>query len=396
MCDVETDLINSVSSALGRSFNSIQFPNPLILPPTSMDSPRPSEPLLYPGENYETIAGFPTIYHYQPPPIPDSTRPLIVCVPGGLHLARMFYGGHRGSRPEDFLVHWLNKHGFGVLSLSYPLETDPAIMPATASGFRVPDWGRQAAGTTQQIMQHESYRSVVLIAWSMGGRMIVPFNLAAKELGLEVEQYISFAATPGISNLRATPRGIQCSPTGYYHVPSRAEEVFGKQLDEIWSLNAGREIIPREIYRREYLGGTPINLVGLRLRYDGRGAFVPDEMPYEEETRVFEFSNLPFISAIYPTSILDANHSLSDRATWGFLMTRHLESTIVPSKISPQKWPQVVDLVHSAPERLSIAAEGNHFFFVGERGARTTANHVVELLRRGSQVKRELSSLMEN
>jgi predicted alpha/beta hydrolase len=39
--------------------------------------------------------------------------------------------------------------GFHVLSLSYPLETTPEIMPASGANFRIQDWGRQAATTVK-------------------------------------------------------------------------------------------------------------------------------------------------------------------------------------------------------------------------------------------------------
>ncbi|KAJ6112379.1 hypothetical protein N7512_007703 [Penicillium capsulatum] len=286
---------------------------------------------LYPGEVLDTVAGFPMIYHHQPAhpsDSPSAPKPLMVCVPGSMHLARVFYGGHDGSRPDDFLAYWLSQRGFGVLSLSYPLESNPAIMPSIASRFRVSDWGRQAAEATAGVIEQYPSRSIVLISWSMGGRVVVPFTVAAKGLGMDIQQYISFAATPGISNMRSVPRGIQCSSVGYFSAPSRIEEVFTKQLDEMERSNGGRIIIPRDIYRREYIGGIPISLTGFCLKYDGQGAFIRDEVPHEEESRVFDVLNLPLISAIYPTSILDASHALSDRATWGFLMTRKLESMI--------------------------------------------------------------------
>jgi hypothetical protein len=359
------------------------------------------KPILYPGETLEAIGGFPTICHYQPPTAGDAiSRPLIVCIPGGVHLARVFYGGHHGYRQEDFLTHWLSESGFGILSLSYPLDTNPPLMPTTGSAFRIADWGRQAALSAQSCIDRHSLstRSVVLVSWSMGGRMIVQFNIACKRLGLDVQQYISLAATPGISGIRSL-QDMSCTAAGYFDITSRID-AFCKQLDAVDKANNERNIIPREIYLREYVGGTPINLIGLRLRYDGQGSFVEDEVTHEEDSRVFDIENTPCPSALYPTSSLDSGHSLTDKATWGFLLTYKLESMVEKKHLkdleSTQKWDKLRALFHEAPSRMSREVWGNHFFFVGEKGARETAEKIGDLLNEGVILKSELTSILSS
>lgn len=354
---------------------------------------------LYAGESLDTIAGFSTIYHYQPARAENARErnPLIVCVPGGLHLARVFYGGHPGSKNSDFVSHWLSENGYGVLSLSYPLETDPEIMPPTGARFRIRDWGRQAAATTKKIIDEQDLGepSIVLISWSMGGRMVVPFNIAAKELGLHVQQYISFAATPGFSTIRPPMPGLTCTDSGYFQVPPRLDN-FERQLSVMDELN-GRTIIPRDIYRREYVGATPINLIGLGLKYDGSG-FVRDEIPHEEDSQVLNVANLPFITALHPTSILDATHAMTDRAGWGFLMTYSLESMIGKHGLrkanESSKWDALLNHVQSAPTKLCLPIRGNHFFFIGEQSARDTAWMVDRLIREADDFQSELQSLI--
>ncbi|KAL5355711.1 hypothetical protein BJX96DRAFT_170929 [Aspergillus floccosus] len=368
-----------------------------------MDSAHPSGTApLYAGEVLTTIAGFPTIYHYQPGislDISEAAKSLIVCVPGGMHLARIFYGGHEGSNPKDFLAYHLSRRGFGVLSLSYPTETDPGIMPATASGFRIQDWGRQAAMTTKRVIQENGLpsRRIILISWSMGGRMVVPFSISAKELGLEVSQYISFAATPGISSIRPLSPGIVCSQAGYFLVPSRPD-AFYRQVQEMEGLNGGREILPPDVYCREYIGGTPINLIGMRLKYDGKSSFVRDEVPHEEETKVFDVTNFPFITALHPTGILDASHALGDKASWGFLLTYKLETMIQQQALSKiqgtPEWEKLLDHVHSAPTRLCVPVPGNHFFFVGERSAGEVVERVVKLIEEARAFQCELLEIL--
>lgn len=359
-------------------------------------------PGLYPGEILDTVCGFPTISYYSPI-IDRSTgkapNPLIVCVTGGLHLARPFYGGHEGSKEKNFLTYWLNHAGFNVLSLSYPTESDPEIMPPSASGFRIPDWGKQAATTAKKIIDAGELptSSIVLISWSMGGRMVVPFNISARELGLDVQQYIAFAASPGLGATWPLPQDLVCSKSGYFFIPSLVDG-WSRQLSEMEEINGGQEIIPRGIYRREYLGAAPVNLIGLRLAYDGSGSFIEDRTTHEEETKVFDIANFPLISSLFPTSVRDSTHALVDRATWGFFLTYKLESMIQKQKligIGEVKWGKLLEMIHQAPERLCRPVEGNHFFFIGEKSACDIAGKVVQLIEDGQAFQEELLGLLE-
>lgn len=347
---------------------------------------------LYPGETLDTIAGYPTIYHYEPSG-QQETKALIVCVPGSMHLGRIFYGGHVGSVSSDFLSHWLSTHGFGVLCLSYPVESNPPVMPHTGAAFRIGDWARQAAMTAKEVMSKHNLTTapVILISWSMGGRMVVPFTTAARELGLDVQQFISFAATPGFSMTRPST-GLISTKSGYLDIPS-SSDVFYHQLAEMHRLNQGRMVIPHDVYEREYVGATPVGLTALEMKYAGSGSgddtdFVEHETSSEEETRVLDVAEYPFITAVYPTSILDARHALADRASWGFLLTRKIESAIAKNGLdAASSWDELLDLVHSAPSRLCLPVEGNHFFFVGERTARNAAETVAELVGRAQKFK---------
>ncbi|KAJ5627141.1 hypothetical protein N7528_004568 [Penicillium herquei] len=358
---------------------------------------------LYSNEVLENVTGFPTIYHFQSSQQQangsENTNPLMVCVPGSMHLARIFYGGHEGSKTSDFLAYHLSNHGFNVLSVSYPLESSPEIMPATAPTFRIQDWGRQVATIAKKVIEERGLltRSIILISWSMAGRMIVPFNISAKELGLDVQQIVSFAATPGISNIRNPAPGMACSEAGYFCIPDRLGN-FYHQVEAMGEFNDENISIPREIFLREYVGGTPINLTGVRLKYDGQGSFIADEMTHEEDTKVFDIANIPFITALYPTSILDASHALADRATWAFLLTYQLEVMIGKQgfqKVQGSlKWQKLMDFVHSAPDRLFSPVQGTHFFFVGENSARDVAEKVMKLINDAKDFHKELSEMI--
>lgn len=212
---------------------------------------------------------------------------------------------------------------------------------------------------------------------------MVLFSICAMELRLDVQQFISFTATPGMSKIRSVPPGMVCSKEGCSSVPPHLE-VCCKQLAEMTEMNAEREIFNREAYLREYVGGSPINVIGLRLKFDGKEAFVQDCIPHKEDSRVLDVASFPLISVIYPTSIQDASHALADKASWGFLLTYKLGTMIGKEGLrngsGTVKWQELLVLVHSAADRLSFPAPGIHFFFVGEVGARRTASNVAKLL----------------
>lgn len=227
--------------------------------------------------------------------------------------------------------------------------------------------------------------------------MIVPFNISAKELGLDVQQFIGFAATPGISSIRTPAPGMACSEAGYFCIPDRLGN-FYQQVQFMEEFNDGHTSIPKDIFLREYVGGTPINLTGVRLKYDGKGSFIQDELTHEEDTRVFDVVNIPFITALYPTDIVDASHALTDKASWGFLISYQLEAMIGRQGLQKvkgtAKWQQLMDFVHAAPGRLCYPVPGSHFFFVGETSAREVAEKVATLISIAREFQKDLSEIL--
>ncbi|KAJ5138015.1 hypothetical protein N7526_004248 [Penicillium atrosanguineum] len=292
---------------------------------------------LYPGETLDTIAGYPTIYNYQPSTQP-TTKPLI----------QLFF-------TQDFLAHHLNNHGFNVLSLSYPLESTPSIMPPTAPNFSISDWGRQAATAAKKIIsEHALPLSVVLIGWSMGGPDSCPFYCFRE--------------------------GTRFICGAIYQLRSHAWD-FGYSTQS------------------EYVGGTPIRLMGLRLRLNGDGrSFVLDEVTHEEDSRVWDFANCPLVSALCPTGAMDASHAMADIATWGFILTYQLEGLVGKQGLAKVKetgnWEKLLGFVRDAPRRLCWSVEGNHFFFVGEKAAGEVADKVSKLIDEAAMFRRELDEIL--
>lgn len=353
-----------------------------------------SLPLLYAGEHLDTVAGFPTLYAFSPA---NHDNPLMVFIPGGGHNARISYGGHPGSRSEDFLAHWLNKLGYGLLAISYPLQSQPdEIMAATSPEFRIRDWGLQAAEVTKTVIErHGLSPKVVLVAWSMGGRVVVPYTQAAKARGLTVELFVSLAATPGLAASRPNPPGIKMTSEGYAAL-DRMPELFLSQVRE-QNILESRVIIPDDVYLRDYYGCTPVGLLGFGMSYSPECGFVEDRYTSTEDADANNFRQWPLISALHGDSILDGRHVLADKATWGFMQVQQLVSTVEDRgyrSLNPERWEEVVKLVHSRPENMCRQIHGNHFFFLGEQGARETAAAIVEQLKEARIFMSTLDTLL--
>ncbi|KAF8206438.1 thioesterase domain protein [Mycena galopus ATCC 62051] len=368
-----------------------------------MSSPQPVTGSLFAGEIVDTVAGHPCLYKYSPSTSQSQDRPLVVFIPGGFHLARVFYGGHEGSRKEDFLAHWLNGAGFDVLAISYPLETQPElIMPAVCPGFRIGDWGRQAAEVTKRVVEAHQLpgKQIVLAAWSMGGRVVVPFTKAAEALGLRVELFVALAATPGLAGVLRGDIGsmVHCSKAGYAASPAFTKGFYAHVRAQ-GALNH-KEIIPEATYVREYYGNTPISLLGYTLKHDREGGrFVDDGGLSIGDSEGSEFARFPWIATVCPDSEDDTRHALADKAAWGFIFTMKLAGMVedAKSKGGPlgDSWERVAALVAAIPERLATRIEGNHFFFVGEQGARETAKAIASHWETLQILRSEVMSLLE-
>ncbi|KAH8897264.1 thioesterase domain protein [Thozetella sp. PMI_491] len=353
-------------------------------------------PGLFEGEVLDDVGGFPCLYRYSP--APRGGKPLAVFIPGGAHLARVSYGGHAGAREEDFLAHWLHQEGFAFLAISYPLETETQVIPATCPGFRIKDWGGQAAIAAKKVIDNNQLSGeIILISWSMGGRVVVPFTKAAVKLGLQVRLYVPLAATPGLAALPGGHPGrenIRCSRTGYASVPILLK-VFLPQLRSQAELNGTAAIIPEDVFVREYYGNTPISMLGWLLKHkDGDAEFVDDEGLSIQDSQANEFAALPWIATIYPDGEQDTRHALADKATWNFLFTLRLTGVVELSKRKRpigDAWSEVSRMVATIPESLSTRIEGNHYFFIGEKGAKRTARVIAQHLEAATVLQSQLA-----
>jgi pimeloyl-ACP methyl ester carboxylesterase len=349
---------------------------------------------LFAGERIETDAGFPTLTKFIPG---DPNRPLVVFIPGAVHNARISYGGHPGGRDDDFLAYWLVREGYNFLGVSYPLTTKNPVIKEAYPNFDARDWGTQAAAAARRaIDEHHLTNKVIVIGWSMGGRIAEPIAEAAEKQGLNLEFFLSFSGTPGITGLVDMNANYPMTTDGYMD-RSDAYPMFMKQIALENSMNA-HTIIDTRSYLDDYVGYMPGNIGGYGLHYRD-GKFVRDNWADEEEFRVHAYDKLPYIAALMANEPLDARHALTDRANWGFVMTNKIQAAIEANKVDlnalPRaRWLALVDLVRGAPQRLSVEMNGDHFFFLGAAGARETARAIYTLEDRVAGFKSQLQDLV--
>lgn len=386
--------------------------------------------------------------------------PLVVLIPGGAHNGRIYYGGHEGHNPADYLSFWLNKLGFPVLAISYPLESDPELMPPVSPGFRIDMWGRQAAQVTRDVIDTTPFlsgRDVLLIGWSMGGRILAPYAEAMTRVhNLHVGLFISLAATPGVAGMRPPPPGITKSQAGY----AGCDGLLDMFVGQIRKTTIPREVIPEQVFRTEYYGHSPVSLHGWRRSYHpSTGEFVYDRWGSEEDASPTDddFSVLPWMATIVGTDSEDARHVLADRVAWENLSVQRLTSMwekrhkpslqkkqdlkkqttrddqqlpsvqsnssdtttakqgsdcAATSTCQPRNangvvshtstqyaeralWHAYSSFVHEVmPGALTRRVSGNHYFFLGEDRARRTAEAVAELWIERCDLEQQLSSIM--
>ena len=351
---------------------------------------------LWPGEVSMTAAGYPAVVKFVKG---DPNKPLIVFIPGAHHTARVAYG-HEGSHKQDFIEFWLHKQGYNFLAITYPIETKSGLMKETHPTFTIQDWGKQAAIITHEIIKdNELSGNVILIGWSMAGKVAQPFGAAAKEIGLDVDFFISFAATPPVIGIVGMNKKIDMAPSG---LADRSKDIpkWYAQTKSNESLNGDREIIPWPIFESEYVGNIPVQLQGYGLRYKkGEKEFSRNFWEEVEEAKPYDFQNFPLVAMIMPGSAVDGRHAMTDSSAWAVFIANKIMRDYCKGvdlkKLPEEKFRSLVNLIRTAPQQLSTEVyKGNHFFYVGESGAREAVVQVMVLEEKVHAMKSELSSLL--
>ena len=351
-----------------------------------------SDGVLFEGERIYQTSLYPMLVHHLPG---SKVRPLLVFAPGGGHLARIGYG-HPGARRDDFPIPWLNRAGFEVVSISYPSEH--AAISARSQAMTITQWAQCMAEVVMQAADSPDSlqaRPVVLIGWSMAGRLARSFAVAARDLGFKNPCFISLAATAPIPNL-TTPRA-GCEPvtaSGFWDSSARSAQ-WEAELTAQEQFN-DHVIIPRDLYRRHYHCNNPI-----LLRAETR-EHVPSAWSMAnilDDLGTFEYEQYPLCAAVVPTIARDARHVLTDQATWTFINSQAIYCDLRNrsgnrlAELDEDTWSSIRKQVAALSGKLFREVNGGHFFFVGERGARQTAAHIDELIEEAATFLRWRDSL---
>ncbi|MFT7598712.1 MAG: hypothetical protein ACI8TP_001636 [Acidimicrobiales bacterium] len=362
---------------------------------------------LQPGERAVAAADMPLVVYESRG---TGDRPLVVCLPGAIHLGRIFYG-HVGSNAEDFLAHHLEAAGWPVLAVSYPLEVrHPAFERVD------PDVG--LAQLADAIAEHvgllvtewELPTSVVVLGWSAAGNIAPRLNKAMEQRGITLEVFVALAATPAVpglifGSLEGARRWAQ-SPTSFTSSGLIAHEglrSFEPELEQT-DLRYQRTVISVSDYQHHYVGNMPLNLFpGLDVRREA-GEVVVGHAEVLAESRGTAWSEYPMVASLEPTWRSDGRHVVTDFHNWGMVLSNMLHGCYVApnqarlseqeqlgqDRLSQHQWTQLTALVRGASGRLNAVVEGGHMFFVGKDGAATTVGEIDRLLAEARTIKGEL------
>lgn len=355
-----------------------------------------TQPTLFAGEERIEHAGVAGLRYLRPG---DPARPLVVFLPGGAHLARIAYGDP-ASRRDDFLDHWLDRHGMGLLGLSYPSD-HPAIGAAPAD-LTISAWADWVGSVVSDVLRGTPARPVVVAMWSMAGRSVAAVNAALARRGVDAACFLSLAATPPLPGLvPVDPGGEALTPQGLWARTAAAapdglrDRLIQKFLAGLADQGRGngRPILGEEVYLHHYLCNTPIMLRGTVQRHSALGpGWDPGEA--QDDMAATRFAEFPLTVMIVPTDRADEGHALGDRTAWHFFNTQRIRAEAAPLDLDAGQWASLRTLVETLPSRLCREVRGGHFFFVGAQGAEATAAHIASLVDEAQGLRSDITAIL--
>jgi hypothetical protein len=141
------------------------------------------------------------------------------------------------------------------------------------------------------VADHGLPRRILVLAWSMAGRIAQPLNSACRERDLEIELFVAMTATPPLPNLlpaldalRPDPLGLADASIGFFPWLVRCLEAQNER--------AGRNIIDGDGFLSDYGGNFPVNLAATALRYR-TGRFVADPAEDNRDIGVRNIAGFP-------------------------------------------------------------------------------------------------------
>ncbi|MGF6313366.1 MULTISPECIES: alpha/beta fold hydrolase [unclassified Bradyrhizobium] len=347
---------------------------------------------LYPDERYGMACAIPYIEWSRPG---KKESALVLFLTGGGHLGRISYGYPDGD-PRDFLAYWLTLMGYNLVVPSPPIEHP--LFNSPVPGLDITTWSEVLIDLVEAKLQAWKLRPrVLVVGWSMAGRFISRLAATASTRGITVEAFVSLAATPPLPGL--SPVNLDETPLSRHGFrsflgPSGTDALTSVNRSWLASLSEqdcleGRSIIPSEVYFKEFVGNSPLNLHGEahRWRNERMQHSLSDAA---KDVLAMEFQGAPLCAAIIPTASSDRHHLLTDQANWSFFNANVIAARA--ASFAPNALDKVRAVVESLPQRLSREAVGGHFFFVGAKGARAAAQAILALHTEALVVESELKS----
>lgn len=346
---------------------------------------------LYPGERLMNAANAQTLVYFSKG---NPSKPLVIFIPGDSHLARISYGYPNGKK-QDFLGYWLTKKGYSFLAVSYPLEN--SVYSKVYPNFSIEDWGEQIVDVAQKIIkENQLSNSIIILGWSMGGSIEQTVAAAAKERGLKLELFIGLAAVPPLPYvMQSGPYETKTMRANHLADRTALFPVFTQLLDEQDRYNQ-HTIIPQSIYLSQFVGHIPAAIAAEGYSYQN-GQLIKNVQQTLKDSGVFNFANTPWIALIEDDSPTTAKISLIDPAAWDFIRTEMIYNHYLKgndlNKLTPEQWSRLAHLIDETPDYLKLNVHGNHFFFVGEKGASATADKIEELESRVKKISGQIQNI---
>jgi len=350
--------------------------------------------MLYPREALTEAAGYPALVRFEPGR-PDL--PLVAFVTGGGVLGRVAYGPP-DARAADFLCHWLREEGFASLALSYPIDSK-GVFDATFPAFSMTDWAEQSAEIIARYLDANGLPTkAIVLGWSMAGRIAEPLHAALRRRGKGIELFVAMAAASALPNTLPGLDRLKLAASGLAAIAGAYRDWLLRCLED-QNAAAGHPVLGSEVFVREMTGDFPVGLAASAMRYRD-GAFVSDPAEDARQVGAGNYRDFPPLALMTHDSPIDARHALTDRSTWGAYITQQLCETLVFSRpdklaaLSAEAWSSLIEQVRDAARRLSLTLPGNHMFFLGEHGARSTVQALKLLGQSAADVADEVSRLV--
>lgn len=312
----------------------------------------------------------------------DENKPLIIFIPGMSHLARIAYG-YPNCNEQDFLAYWIHQKQYPFLAISYPIENK--VFNQVYPDYSITDWSQSVIQITKMIIaKNHLSNQVIILGWSMAGELAPKLNLIAAKNNVNIKLFIAMSASQPMYNFYnlLEPDSKKMANIEPFF------SMFYPLLNYQNRINH-HVIIPNKIYREEFLGNIPVDLIGSNFRYSDNGFHI-NLNEAVEDTSALNPGNYPFIAVLQGNYKYDFD-AIYNQADWSSIIRRQylMEDSDCLKPFYSRKKLSVAEIdksLHSIND-LFITVPGSHFFFIGKYGAKITANSIEKLITNSSHLQ---------